>query len=480
MAGAGSARAMLLAIPPLPAGRHAPAGSTGGRAPSRTGRSSGRRNGRRRRPSRSGRDASRSMDWRSRANRADQAGARRPAAAGAGGPAAARRRAGAADRRRRAQPMPGGPGSTSLVETMTTADQVARPAARRTTACRGMPGRADRRFPGAAAGDPRRGRGAGRRPVRGHFLQVLDPEEDDPAVRRPGPLPGRRARRRTSSSPAGRGRSAPPMPSGWPSAAGEIAGICARAAAGASLSIDTDQPPRGALLWLYMALRRRERRTMIGPVAFAAPWLLLALPALPVLWWLLRVTPPAPRRIAFPAIRLLRGLPIAEETPGRARPGGCCCCGMVAAALVILALARPVLDPASAARPARARCCWWSTMAGPPRADWPAPDGRGRRRARPRRARGPAAPPCSPPRPAETGEPPRRHRPDAGRGPARPAGGAAAEALGAGPRRGAGRLPGLARRRCGRARDPAGSATGVEHGAEAAGSLRSAALGRRR
>ena len=28
---------------------------------------------------------------------------------------------------------------------------------------------------------------------------------------------------------------------------------------------------------------------------FAAPWVLLALPLLPLLWWLLRVTPPAPR-----------------------------------------------------------------------------------------------------------------------------------------------------------------------------------------
>ena len=41
---------------------------------------------------------------------------------------------------------------------------------------------------------------------------------------------------------------------------------------------------------------------------FAAPWVLLALPALPLLWWLLRVTPPAPRRQAFPAVRLLLGL----------------------------------------------------------------------------------------------------------------------------------------------------------------------------
>ena len=43
----------------------------------------------------------------------------------------------------------------------------------------------------------------------------------------------------------------------------------------------------------------------LGPLAFAAPWLLVALAALPVLWWLLRVTPPTPRRVSFPAVRLL-------------------------------------------------------------------------------------------------------------------------------------------------------------------------------
>jgi 3-hydroxyisobutyrate dehydrogenase len=43
-------------------------------------------------------------------------------------------------------------------------------------------------------------------------------------------------------------------------------------------------------------------------MVFAAPWLLLALLALPLLWWLLRVTPPAPAEQRFPAIRLLAGL----------------------------------------------------------------------------------------------------------------------------------------------------------------------------
>ena len=82
----------------------------------------------------------------------------------------------------------------------------------------------------------------------------------------------------------------------------------------------------------------------LGPLAFAAPWLLLALPALPVLWWLLRVSPPAPRTQAFPAIRLLRDLPPTEETPHRT-PWWLLLLRLVAAALVIIGLARPVWQP---------------------------------------------------------------------------------------------------------------------------------------
>ncbi|HTW29191.1 MAG TPA: DUF4159 domain-containing protein [Acetobacteraceae bacterium] len=76
---------------------------------------------------------------------------------------------------------------------------------------------------------------------------------------------------------------------------------------------------------------------------FAAPWLLLALPALPLLWWLLRVTPPAPRTEHFPAIRLLAGLQAREETPAHT-PWWLLVLRMLAAALVIVGLARPVLD----------------------------------------------------------------------------------------------------------------------------------------
>ncbi|KAA0590858.1 DUF4159 domain-containing protein [Azospirillum oryzae] len=85
----------------------------------------------------------------------------------------------------------------------------------------------------------------------------------------------------------------------------------------------------------------------LGPIAFAAPWVLTALAALPVLWWLLRVTPPAPRTIRFPAIRLLRDLTAQEETPART-PWWLLLLRLIVAALIILALAGPLLNPRAA------------------------------------------------------------------------------------------------------------------------------------
>src|SRR5579862_1854345 len=84
----------------------------------------------------------------------------------------------------------------------------------------------------------------------------------------------------------------------------------------------------------------------LGPLAFAAPWLLLGLASLPILWWLLRVTPPAPRRVRFPALRLLLGLVPREETPART-PLWLILLRMALAALIILALAHPLLNPAA-------------------------------------------------------------------------------------------------------------------------------------
>ena len=82
----------------------------------------------------------------------------------------------------------------------------------------------------------------------------------------------------------------------------------------------------------------------LGPLAFASPWMLLALIGLPVIWWLLRVTPPAPRRILFPAIRLLMRLRPTEETPART-PWWLLALRLALAALVIVALAEPLLNP---------------------------------------------------------------------------------------------------------------------------------------
>jgi hypothetical protein len=85
----------------------------------------------------------------------------------------------------------------------------------------------------------------------------------------------------------------------------------------------------------------------LGPLAFAAPWILGALAALPVIWWLLRVTPPSPRGVRFPAIALLRDLIAREETPART-PWWLLLLRLLLAALVILALAQPLLNPNAA------------------------------------------------------------------------------------------------------------------------------------
>ncbi len=81
-------------------------------------------------------------------------------------------------------------------------------------------------------------------------------------------------------------------------------------------------------------------------MSFAAPWLLPALLALPLLWWLLRVTPPAPRQQSFPAVRLLRELMPTEETTART-PWWLLALRLVTAALVIIGLSGPARQAGS-------------------------------------------------------------------------------------------------------------------------------------
>lgn len=82
----------------------------------------------------------------------------------------------------------------------------------------------------------------------------------------------------------------------------------------------------------------------IGALAFLSPWLLTALAALPVIYWLLRTVPPRPRQIAFPPTRILVGLENKDKTPAKT-PWWLTLIRMLAAALVILALADPILNP---------------------------------------------------------------------------------------------------------------------------------------
>ncbi|MBB6249777.1 DUF4159 domain-containing protein [Nitrospirillum iridis] len=82
-------------------------------------------------------------------------------------------------------------------------------------------------------------------------------------------------------------------------------------------------------------------------MAFASPLVLWALVLLPGLWWLLRLTPPAPKRVTFPALRLLLGLSATEETPART-PWWLLVLRLALCALLIIGLARPLLHPDAA------------------------------------------------------------------------------------------------------------------------------------
>ena len=84
--------------------------------------------------------------------------------------------------------------------------------------------------------------------------------------------------------------------------------------------------------------------TVLGGIGFTAPWLLLALIALPVLWLILRAVPPAPIRRRFPGVALLLGLKDDESVSDRT-PWWLLLLRMMAVAAVILGLAGPVLNP---------------------------------------------------------------------------------------------------------------------------------------
>ncbi|TIN97512.1 MAG: DUF4159 domain-containing protein [Mesorhizobium sp.] len=80
------------------------------------------------------------------------------------------------------------------------------------------------------------------------------------------------------------------------------------------------------------------------PLSFGAPMVLWGLLALPVIWWLLRLTPPKPRTEVFPPLKILARVLKREETPQQS-PWWLTLLRLLMAALIVAALAEPVFNP---------------------------------------------------------------------------------------------------------------------------------------
>ncbi len=85
---------------------------------------------------------------------------------------------------------------------------------------------------------------------------------------------------------------------------------------------------------------------VLSQMVFMQPIILTGLLALPAIWYFLRITPPAPKTIFFPAARFLKGLVSEEQTPSRT-PWWLLALRLLIGAMIIIALARPVINPAA-------------------------------------------------------------------------------------------------------------------------------------
>ncbi len=87
-------------------------------------------------------------------------------------------------------------------------------------------------------------------------------------------------------------------------------------------------------------------------LSFTAPWLLLGLVTLPVVWWLARAVPSAPRHQSFPAIAILKSVTEDEETPART-PWWLAALRILAVGLLVVGFAGPVQGPRAGAADGR-------------------------------------------------------------------------------------------------------------------------------
>lgn len=87
---------------------------------------------------------------------------------------------------------------------------------------------------------------------------------------------------------------------------------------------------------------------MLGlPLTFTVPLVLTALAALPAIWLLLRITPPQPKRVDFPPLKILADLRPERETPART-PWWLLLLRLLLAAFLIIAAAGPIWNPMAA------------------------------------------------------------------------------------------------------------------------------------
>jgi hypothetical protein len=79
-------------------------------------------------------------------------------------------------------------------------------------------------------------------------------------------------------------------------------------------------------------------------ITFTLPWALAGLAALPLIWWLLRFTPPRPQAVKFPPLRLLLELVSKQDQPDKT-PWWLLLLRLAIAALVIFAVSHPLYAP---------------------------------------------------------------------------------------------------------------------------------------
>ena len=177
---------------------------------------------------------------------------------------------------------------------------------------------------------------AAKRRQAGHLLQVIDPAEADLPYQGTGRFRGLGGRGLLADARGSR-RCTRTTAGAWRTNRRVSPRSLARLAGPTPATSPTGRPSSGTLLALYVRRPLRPHPGIsppcwsLGAIGFASPlgaggrW-----SALPLLWWLLRVTPPSPKRLRFPAIRLLFGLAPPQEDAGAhplvalapATPGG--------------------------------------------------------------------------------------------------------------------------------------------------------------